>query len=162
MRPRQRKDGLLVQKVDDELVVYDQERDHAHSLNRTCALVWGHCNGQKTAADITSLLQKELNHPMDEDVVWLALDRLEKAHLLNEPIKRQTSETNISRRKVMMKLGVAFLAPLVATIVAPTPAQAQSCIAPDFCLGRDPDLGCGGIPCCGGGVCTGQVLCQCA
>ncbi len=56
MQPQARQDKLLVQEVGDELVVYDQKRHVAHSLNRTAALVWQNCDGQRTVADLAALL----------------------------------------------------------------------------------------------------------
>src|SRR5262245_61642665 len=40
MNPEARRDGLLTEEVADELVVYDQDTNLAHRLNRSSALVW--------------------------------------------------------------------------------------------------------------------------
>ena len=40
-RPRAREEGLHIQTVGDELLVFDSYDDRAHSLNDTAARVWG-------------------------------------------------------------------------------------------------------------------------
>jgi hypothetical protein len=125
--PCARQEGLLQEAVLDGLVLYDTERHRAYTLNQTAALVWQHCDGKTSISDMTALLQRH-EMPSDEEVVWLALDRLGKAHLLEKWQRR--SETPVSRRAVMKKLGMAggliALLPVVESIIAPTPAQAQS------------------------------------
>ncbi len=97
MRPQARRKDLLVEKVGDELVIYDLERQRLHQLNRAAALVWQSCDGRKTVPELKKVLQNELNAAADETVVWKALDRLGKAHLLKEPVKQSASMT---RRQV--------------------------------------------------------------
>jgi hypothetical protein len=125
--PCARQEGLLQEAVLDGLVLYDTERHRAYTLNQTAALVWQHCDGKTSISDMTALLQRH-EMPSDEEVVWLALDRLGKAHLLEKWQRR--SETPVSRRAVMKKLGMAggliALLPVVESIIAPTPAHAQS------------------------------------
>jgi hypothetical protein len=127
MLPKARRDRLLVQEVGEELVVYDQARDRAHHLNRTAALVWRHCDGQRTAADLAVLLQNEWRAPVDEQLVWLALDRLGRAHLLREPIPPPVGHARVTRRQVLQTLGVVggitLLMPVVTSINAPVLAQ---------------------------------------
>jgi hypothetical protein len=127
MTPRARRKDLLVEKVGDELVIYDLERQRLHQLNRAAALVWQSCDGRKTVADLKKVLQTELSTAADEAVVWKALDRLGKARLLKEPVRQPAGMT---RRQVLGKLGrtaaLAFLAPVVTSIIAPTPVHGQA------------------------------------
>ena len=128
--PRARQDGLLVKVIDDEMVVYDEHRYKAHCLNPTAALVWEHCDGETTIAELAPMLANELSATEREEVVWLALDGLASAHLLQEPVVRPESETRPTRRELMRRLaragGALALLPAVESIVLPTPAQAQS------------------------------------
>src|SRR5579859_903618 len=130
MLPKARLNQILVEQVDDELVVYDEARDVAHSLNPSAALVWRHCDGRTTVPELTNLLHTTLKLPADEELVWLALDRLETAHLLQDRLERPTEMASVSRRQVIRKLGlasgVALLLPVVTSIVAPSPALAAS------------------------------------
>jgi hypothetical protein len=130
MNPKARHDDLLVEEIADELVVYDERRKLAHSLNRTASLVWRHCDGRRSIADLAALLRTELNPIADEDLVLVAIDRLEGIDLLEESSGRTADQARTSRRQVVRKVGrvgvLTLLVPVVTTLVAPTPAQAQS------------------------------------
>ena len=136
MKPQVRKDGLVVKELPDEMLVYDLERHRAHCLNPTAALVWKHCDGRTSAKEIATLLQKELKAPpgkpgkIDEKLVWLALDRLGKAHLLEERLSPPPEGARFAHRELVRKLGLVggltVLLPLVTSIVAPTPAEAAA------------------------------------
>ena len=135
MMPKARQEGLLVQEVGDELAVYDQEIHRAHRLNQTAAIVWRHCDGQRSVEDLTVVLQQQLNPVVDHEVVLLALDQLHSARLLETSVGRSVDETRLSRRAVVRKVGLvgvlSLLLPAITTLAVPTPAQAQS--APTTC-----------------------------
>ncbi|MCA1593965.1 MAG: PqqD family protein [Acidobacteria bacterium] len=90
-RPRARADNLVVRELPDEVLVYDLERHRAVCLNRTAALVWKHCDGRRDAAGIARHLRGQLPEAMPEELVWLALERLGREHLLCERVKRTTT-----------------------------------------------------------------------
>jgi hypothetical protein len=127
--PHARKDGLVVEELPDELLVYDLDRHKAHCLNYTAALVWKHCDGATPTPDIALILRDELNTPVDEEVVWFSLEQLSRAHLLREPIQRPGGKSGFSRRELIRKAGIAaaVAVPLVTTILAPTAFAALSC-----------------------------------
>ena len=155
--PRARKAGLVVRDLNDEVLVYDLERDKAHSLNASAAFVWKKCNGRRTISDVALQMSKEFKSPADDQAVWLALDQLSKFHLLDEKVTRPAGMPRISRRD-MMRVGAAaaFALPVVISIVAPTAANAQTSISPSVCNARlQPN--CGGTPCTGG---SGGQTCQ--
>jgi len=126
MQPTARKEHLLIQEVGNELVIYDQERHHAHRLNPTAALVWRHCDGQRTVADLAQLLDADTQAEKGEAAVWAALDSLEQVHLMEEA----TESAKLTRRQMMRKMsmagGLVAALPLVTSIAAPTPAMAAS------------------------------------
>lgn len=130
MIPRARQEGLVVQEVGDETIIYDEQRNHVHRLNQSAALVWHHCDGQRTVADLAVVLQDAVPVSMTEDMVWLALDRLEKGHLLQDPLVRSEEIGRVTRRQMLRKAafvgGAALLIPVVQSIIAPTPAMAMS------------------------------------
>lgn len=137
--PRARKASLIVKEVDDETLVYDLETDKAHCLNSTAARVWKDCDGQTSVGEIATRLGAEANTAVDENVVWLALDQLEKFKLLDKPVdKPAVFLSNMSRRQVIRALGVAAIVlPVVTTIVVPR-ASAQGSPQPvDTCC-KDP------------------------
>ncbi|HEX8474130.1 MAG TPA: PqqD family protein [Pyrinomonadaceae bacterium] len=129
-RPRARAGGLVVRELPEEVLVYDLERHRAICLNHTAALVWKHCDGETSVAEISRRLGAHLRLPVAEDVVWLALDQLARDHLLEGKIARPAAFSGISRRELMRRLGVAAAValPLVTSVVAPTAAEAASCL----------------------------------
>lgn len=128
MKPRAKRNRLLSEQLDDELIVYDPDRDRGHCLNRTAALVWRHADGEHTVAQLAAVLREELDPVADENLVWHALDRLNAAHLLEEPRPRSTEETRASRREFVRKVGLvgvaSLLLPMVTSVTAPALAQA--------------------------------------
>lgn len=150
-KPRARTEGLVVERLPDETLVYDLDRDKAHCLNQTASLVWRFCDGKNTPKQIAHAVSLDLKHPIDEKFVWLALDQLGRNNLLaNTPVSLPIS--GISRREVMKVLAVSAVVavPVVASIVAPLPAQAATCLG-------------AGQPCsssaqCCSGICDGSCI----
>lgn len=129
--PKAREEGLVVQELADEVLVYDHQRFKAHCLNRTAALVWQHCDGKRTTREIALAVEKQSGSPVEEDLVWLALGQLGKSHLLSERFTMPAGTAGISRREVIKRAGVAAAValPIVTSIVAPKAAQAANCRA---------------------------------
>lgn len=148
--PRARKVGLVTCELDDETLVYDLERDRAHCLNQTAALVWQRCDGKVTVAEAASLLQKQLGAPVDVDVVWLALKQLQRFHLIDASAPAAVSPPSLSRRKLLLKYAPAALAlPLIMSITAPTPAAGASCAGLGQACGSGHPSCCGTLRCFG-------------
>jgi len=130
MVPQARHERIVVQQMGDETVIYDEQRNHIHRLNRTAALVWRNCDGRRTAADLALVVQNEIGSPVTEEMVWLALDRLEKGHLLQDRLVRPEAEGQVTRRQMLRKAalvgGATLLLPVVQSMAAPTPAMAMS------------------------------------
>src|SRR5882672_5632881 len=155
--PSMRKRGLIVDDLPDEVLVYDLERDQAHCLNRTAALVWRACDGNASVLKIARRLEVELDAPFNVERVWLAIDQLEKLHLLDQSLTTSSKLTRLSRRQMVRTLGLAtaVAVPLVTSIVAPTAVQAATCQLPgNPCVPNKlccSPLGCNGSP--GSGTC---------
>ena len=130
--PLARTKDLVVKEMSDEVLVYDLKSHKAHCLNWTAALVWKHCLGQRTVADITRLIAQEQHVAVDEGAVWLALQRLSRADLLEEPVALPTGSPRFGRREAMrqMGLGTAIAVPIVMSIIAPTAEAACTVGAP--------------------------------
>ena len=126
-----REEGLVVKDLGDEILVYDAERDRAHCLNRTVALVWKHCDGKHSVADISQLMQVELQAPVQPNVVWYALKQLDKHHLLQGSVTLPEEMDGLTRREFVRKVGIAaaVAVPIIISIAVPTPARAASCLA---------------------------------
>jgi coenzyme PQQ synthesis protein D (PqqD) len=144
MKPVARRDRLVVQEISGELVVYDQKRHRAHHLNRTAALIWQSCNGHTTVAQLTKLLAEEAEAAVDEKLVWEALDRLGRAHLLQERVPRPADAAKMSRRRALGTIGraagIAILVPAVTSIVAPLPLRASGICDENPCRDNCQDI----------------------
>ena len=166
--PTARQAGLIVKELEDETLVYDLERDEAHCLNQTAALVWKHCDGRASVGEIATRIGNELNETVDPNVVWLALAQLRKRRLLAERIPRRAhrlpagaSGPRISRRELALKLGkvMVIALPLITTIASPRAASAgascdPSCGIPPTAICCPTGCPCTtGAPCCTG-VCS--------
>ena len=125
-QPVARQEGLIVQEMPDEVLVYDASTDKAHCLNHTAALVWKYCDGTNQVADITKIISRELNAPVKEEFVWLALDQLEKEALLEKEAEFSLKTLGVSRREVIKRIGLASVIalPLVTSLLNPMSARA--------------------------------------
>jgi hypothetical protein len=81
--PISRKDEIVVQEVDGEILIYDLRSNKAFCLNETSAAVWRACDGSRDIRALNDLVSEQLNNPVNEDLVWLALDQLKKEKLLD-------------------------------------------------------------------------------
>ena len=153
LMPRARQDELVVEELQDETLVYDLETHKARCLNRTAALVWRHCDGRTSVSEVAALLEEQSATPTDEAVVWMALDRLDRAHLLSEPVTLPADRAQYSRRQMIRTLGrvagITLLLPVIESIVAPLAAAQGSCVT--SCAGV-PDC----TPCTTGTQCNRQ------
>ena len=126
--PQRRKKGLLIEQLPTETVVYDTTNQKAHCLNRIAALVWQHSDGRTSEEELAAILTKELELPSDELLIQLTLEKLAKAGLLEEEYVLPASISRRQAGKSLAKFGIAAAGALVATIVAPTAAQAATAI----------------------------------
>lgn len=122
--PVARRNGLVVQEVPDEVLVYDLDSNKAHCLNKTAALVWKSCNGSNTISDISKLVESQAGGNVSGDIVWLAIDQLSENGLLETQINSKFAGQ--SRREVIKKIGLASMVaiPVIASLVAPQNALA--------------------------------------
>jgi hypothetical protein len=151
--PQARVADLVTRDLPDEVLVYDLKRHKAHCLNQTAALIWKYCDGSHTIKEIATLVEKDMNAPVSEEVIWHGIDRLNKANLL---LKRIPPPVDVSRRK-LLGLAATLSLPMVVSIVAPTAAQAATCGPPNNTVNAN-GLGCPcmsnmacGSTCCGFG-----------
>ena len=140
-----------MQDVLDEIVVFDLDRNKAHSLNPTAAAVWTQCVRQTPRAEAVDLLSQKLGPGRGETALDYALAQLQRARLLQDPVAQAEG---MSRRAVMRRIGLAAAAglPIVTSLAAPPALHAQSC-KPAFepCVEH--------AECCSG-ICEGGLFCQ--
>lgn len=131
-KPQARRgDQLLLRQLPDELVIYDKTSDRAHCLNQPASELWSLCDGRSTKAELAEALARALGQPPDEQAVRSGLRQLAEARLLighgagDGPFDPPPP----TRREVLRCASRAAIAlPLVISILAPTPAMAQSAL----------------------------------
>jgi hypothetical protein len=172
--PMGRKDNLVVQEIDGEVLIYDLTENKAFCLNETSALVWQACDGTKSAAEISQFISQKLNLPANEDLVWFAVDQLKKEKLIENKNDLPDNFAGMSRREVIKKVGLGSMIalPIVASMIAPSAVLAQSCTGSGAGLGGSctTDIDCASC-CCnlttcivGGTVANGMnanTVCAC-
>lgn len=128
VKPISRKSNLVTQEHEKEILIYDLLIDKAFSLNETSSLIWNLCNGTNSVAEITDNLSKKFNHSINEDFVWLALERFKNDNLLANGEEILIDFGGLSRRDVIRKIGFASLItlPMISALIAPTAVQASS------------------------------------
>jgi hypothetical protein len=137
-----RKEGI-VRHLGNEVLVYDEQSNKAHCLNDLAGRVWQKCDGKTPVAEIARELTTETGTPVNEDLIWLAVRRLDKAGLLKQ---KKMPPVSVSRRMAIRTLSTSLLAlPAVVSILMPTTAEAASCAM----LGQS----CASVPCCSGLTC---------
>lgn len=156
--PRARSKNLVVQPLEDETLVYDLDCHKAHCLNKTARFVWNSCDGQATIGDVTTRIHKEFGLPADSTVVAMAIDQLKKAKLIDPSSEALSTRPGTSRREAIKRIGLiggtAALLPLVTSILAPTAAEASTCVAMGGLCSVSAD-------CCSGACDTTQVPPRC-
>lgn len=121
-------EGIVVQKLEDELLIYNLQTNRAICLNQTAALVWQSCDGISSVSEIRQKLEKELGTSVNDELVLFAVSELNEKGLIENGEKIADSFKGLSRREIVRKVGFASLValPIVSSIVAPTAAAAQT------------------------------------
>jgi hypothetical protein len=156
--PSARAAGLVVERIDDEVVIYDLETKEAHCLRPLAAVVFEQCDGTATVDEIATVAEKQLAEPVSAEAVASAVAQLEELGLLAVPMVVVNGNGNgdgdrdgLSRRDMLRRAGytgaAVAAAPLVTSIVAPTAAMAQSGIATG-CAGCGKNSDCVSNHCC--------------
>jgi hypothetical protein len=128
MKPQKRDLNILIQEVGNETVVYDQERHRAHRLNPTAALIFRHCDGRHSFADLAGIVSRQMGLAEAGNVVRLGLEELREADLLASRETELQAPVTVSRREMISQLkyaGVFGLAlPAITSIATPAPLAA--------------------------------------
>ncbi len=151
VHPKRRSENIVVQDLNDEVLVYDLDRNKAVCLNETAMIVWNLCDGGKPISGIAREAGKKLNKPVTDELIWLAIDQLKRENLLSNGEAVEPDFNGLARREVIKKTGIAAMValPIVTSILAPQALAAQSvCVASGTCIqaGQDVCAGCIGTP----------------
>lgn len=152
--PMARQNGLVVQEMPDEVLVYDLDTNKAHCLNQSAAFVWRSCDGNNSVADIVRQFETT-GGKVTEDFVWLAIDQLNENGLLEGTANPKFAGQ--SRRQVLKTIGLASMValPVIASLVAPQNAFGAlscACTGVGDCVGMTACLS--QVNCNGNGICA--------
>lgn len=165
--PLARKDDLITRQIPGELLVYDLKRHKAMCLNQTAAAVWRRCDGKRTVTELTAELRERDQLEVNERVVRLALEMLNKSRLLAANVSSPDFARGITRRRlVSVGIASAIALPVITMILAPTAQAAGTTIVQANCIVRKPSDpgGCTGFKCSnasGSCIASGATKCKC-
>jgi hypothetical protein len=157
-KPRSRREEIVIQKSNGEVLIYDLRANKALCLNKTSALVWEACDGTNDQSDLKNAVSRQLNTSVSDEVVWLALEQLKREDLLESGFDLPNRFDGMSRREVIKKIGIGSMValPIVASLIAPPAIYALS-VCPATNPGGCPTSGgsrAPGCACSGNGNCT--------
>jgi hypothetical protein len=158
VRPRARRDDVVLRELPGELVVYDRREHRAHCLNDTAARVYRAADGTRGVAELAAALGFPGERSQGEALVRLAVEQLASAGLLEAG--HGAPEADGTRRELLRRaaVGAGLLLPAVLSLLAPTPADAASCDVGTCAAIGDIGRTC---PCASGtcGVCSDTLVC---
>ena len=109
MRPRARREGLVVRELPGETVVYDRESHEAHCLDRTASAVFRAADGSRSLDEIAASLDAPAG--VREEAALAAVAALDEAGLLEAPaLDGPTRRASLRRGLTGLSLtaGLAF------------------------------------------------------
>jgi len=124
--PSARSEGLIVEQLPEELVVYDQQSHRVHCLGPIAAWIWKACDGRTSLARLAKRASDRFGHDVDAGQVSAVIDRLLRARLLEGP--RPPEVRDRSRRELLKRAARLSAGLSIVSLTAPTPAQAATCI----------------------------------
>ena len=150
--PKARKNDLSITTIGDETVVFDRLSNKASCLNAVTTTVWQACDGDSDDVKLLNALRNAGFQDVSEETVWVALDQLNQAELLDSSFNiADVLPHDLSRREMLRSLGkVAGVAlPVLSTVAIQPPLAAAS--------GGQPGDSCTLPSDCISGVCTGGL-----
>jgi hypothetical protein len=151
MMPLVRREGLYVERLGDEVLVVDGERQRVHCLSRLAAQVWELCDGAMGPGAMASRLKGREVNLVSEDLVALALHCLQAADLLARPDAQSAEPApgqELAHRRRQDR--PSFREPMITSVTLETVSHAESS-AP--CSGIGEQCGVAQPPCCPGLTC---------
>ena len=130
--PTAKSENLLVEDVGGELLIYDTSTNRAHCLNESAAAIWRHCDGTRSVDKLANHLFPKLDASDSTQIVRVGLERLRRRRLIDgaasvgQPV--DLSKRQMLRKVAILAAAAGVVAPLISSVVAPTPAAAFSCL----------------------------------
>ncbi len=133
-RPVARNLNLVIQRMENETIVYDLTTNHALYLNETSAIIWNLCDGRTSIGQIRDKLKEKFGTSVSSDFVWFAIYKLRKDKLLSSENEIDKQLKKFSGRRAIKRFGFdsTIAMPMISSVIAPTAAS---------CLTVPPTLG---------------------
>jgi len=127
------RDGLLSHHLEDQVLVYDATSDRVHLLDRTTGLVYQLLEeSQRNEHGITAELARLSGCESSAELFELSVDELRRAGLLDDNETPNRPLTDVTRREMLRRLGIAgvaaMLIPAIATLTADKAYGQASCL----------------------------------
>lgn len=159
--PIARNTDVVIQRLGKEILIYDLKNHKAFNLNETSSIIYQACDGK------TSFSELKVKHGFTDDLIFLALDELKKENLIEADETLISPFVGMSRREAIRKVGMGSLIalPIIASLIAPTAAQAQSVVCSNtdkiscICSISRADAD-SGVNSCVSGACPSGCLCR--
>jgi hypothetical protein len=156
--PAARSEGLLIEPIGGETVVYDTHSKQAHCLKPLAAIVFDRSDGSTTVGEIATMAAERLGEAVSDADVADAVAQLEGVGLLQTVLIVRTGDhlnlsngNGVSRREMIRRAGFvgagAAVATSLITSVVPPSAFALSGI-PAGCTGCSKNSDCISGHCC--------------
>ena len=128
--PKRCIDGVLTQRIDDEVVVFDAKSNEAHALDQTAALIYESCDGETPRSVVLEAICQSLEIS-EEEARGLLAHSLRELHDKGLLEPDESFGKGLTRREFV---GRSALLPAILTLSVGHPAAAQS---GDPCVGCD-------------------------
>src|SRR5947209_1952530 len=84
--PAARSEGLLVESVGEETVVYDIKTKEAHCLKPLAAFVFANADGKTSSEEMSDRASQALGQPVNAGEINDAIAQLRECELFDEPL----------------------------------------------------------------------------
>jgi hypothetical protein len=155
--PAARSEGLLIEAVGDETVVYDTKSKQAHCLKPLAAIVFDSSDGHATVGEIARIAEGRLGDAVSEADVADAAAQLESLGLLQTVLIVRAGDhlalsngNGVSRREMIRRVGFTGAAAAVGTalVTSVVPQVAWASGIPIGCTGCGKNSDCTSNHCC--------------
>ena len=152
-KPLAKKENIVIQEAEGEVLVYDLNTNQAHCLNSTAAFVWQACDGSNSVGAISSALAEKSGKQVPQEVVLMAIEQLREKDLVEAA---PLALNGTSRREALKRAGLAAMIalPIVASLAAPKSVMASTSCTCNDNLDCAAQTGCQTT--CTGGLCVAE------
>lgn len=128
VNPTVRLEDIVIQELANEILIYDAKSNRAFCLNETLVEVWKLADGARNIRQISQTLSEKFSSKVDDSFVLFALEELNREKLLAEGNSVNKTESALSRREVIRRVGLSSMIalPVISTILTPQAVHAAS------------------------------------